>query len=232
MMKNKYDDLLIQGLTKLKNLEFAYIPDAGEINYSFSEEYIRNKERLVKNLGRPYWKYINTVAKKAAVFIFALIIAFSSLMTVDAFRERLVNFVYEIYCTFTEILSNTTKPSSDIKVHYTIKNVPDQYHKNLFNEDSTKRVLSYWINEAENYIMLTQTKLTDTNQFNSEYGSLNETIINKTPCLTCKTGTDYFCYWEFDGYRFELVYPLDLGEEFMSEVVGNLVEIDPDELNN
>ena len=68
-MENKYDELLIQGLIKLMDLEFSHIPKDGDINYTFSEEYIRNKEKLIKKLGHSYWKFINTVAKKAAVII-------------------------------------------------------------------------------------------------------------------------------------------------------------------
>ena len=64
--------------------------------------------------------------------------------------------------------------------------------------------------------------------FDSENGELKEEIINDTPCLVCETNSDYFCYWEFDGYRFELVYPKELGREFMSEVVGNLIEVELD----
>ncbi len=231
-MKNKYDNLLKQGLTKLKNLEFAYISDGKEINYSFSEEYIRNKEHLIKNLGRPYWKFVNTVAKKAAVIIVALIIAFSSLMTVDAFREKVVDFIYKIYVTFTEISSDHSNTQTDLNVFYSIDNPPKQFTKDYTNIQTTKKSSTYWVNSTGECITFTQSVLTKSISFNSEYGELSERIINDTPCLICKDPNLYYCYWEFDGYRFELIYPLDLGEEFMSEVVGNLVEIDPDELSN
>lgn len=230
-MKNKYDDLLIQGLTKLKNLEFAYVSNAGEINYSFSEKYISNKERLIKNLGRPYWKYINTVAKKAAVIIVALIIAFSSLMTVDAFREMVVNFVYKIYATFTEIVEDTSTNKDSLLRQYVPKHIPESYTKEITSLYSGL-VTNIYTNQNEQVIAFTQNHTSNFHQFNSEHGTLYETVVNDTPCLVCKDNDLYYCYWEFDGYRFELIYPLDLGEEFMSEVVGNLVEIDPDELND
>ena len=61
---------------------------------------------------------------------------------------------------------------------------------------------------------------------------LNETTINDTPCLTCANDKNYFCYWEFDEYRFELIYPLELGEEFMCEIVGKLIEYKPESTGN
>lgn len=230
-MKNKYDDLMIQGLITLKNLEFAYVSDIENIDYVFSEKYIRHKEKLIKNLGRPYWKYVNTIAKKAAVIIVSLIIAFSSLMTVDAIREKFVSFVYKIYNTFTQISYNDTVDSNSIKTNYTFTNVPITYdkHSTTLTESANSY---YWIDKMDRFILLKQASKTETTQFNSEHGELFEKIINDTPCLICKDPNLYYCYWEFDGYRFELIYPLDLGEEFMSEVVGNLVEIDPDKLNN
>lgn len=229
-MHNKYDELLIQGLTKLMELEFSHVSEIRNVDYIFSNKYKRNKDKLIKNLGHSYWKFINTAAKKVAVIVVALIIAFSSLMTVDAFRKKIVDFAYEVYKTFTTIYSYKDS-SVYLEKNYSLKVIPTGYNFSIFN-DYKKLKTIMWHNEYNEMIILTQANPLKSHHFNTEYGELNETIINDTPCLICKTNTDYFCYWEFDGYRFELIYPTDLGKEFMSEVVGNLVEIDLEELES
>ena len=231
-MENKYDELLIQGLTKLMDLEFSHFSKEEDLNYEFSNEYIKYKEKLIKNLGNSYWKFVNTVAKKVAVIIISLIIAFSSLLTVDAFREKVVDFIYKVYVSYTELLYKNNNQNMFIEKYYSSHYIPNNYSIVALNIDSVERMYVLWINKNGSYISLTQNVFSGSNQFNSEHGELSEIIVNNTPCLTCKTNTDYFCYWEFDGYRFELIYPIDLGEEFMSKVVGNLVEIDPKELEN
>lgn len=185
-MENKYDELLVQGLTKLIDLEFSHMPDGEDINYTFSERYIRNRERLIRNLGRSYWKFFNTVTKKAAVIIVALIIAFSSLMSVDAIREKVVNFVYKIYNTFTQISYNEITDSNSIKTNYTFTNIPVTFkpHTTMLTESANN---CYWIDEMNRLILLTQAANTETTQFNSEHGELSEKIINDTPCLICKS---------------------------------------------
>lgn len=229
-MENKYDELLIRGLTKLIDVEFSHVYEDEDLNYEFSEEYIRHKEKLIKSVGRPYWKFVNTIAKKVAVIIVTLIIAFSSLMTVGAFREKVVDFIYKIYKIYSDVTSDNDEKNLSGN-HYTIFNIPTGYTYTFSNK--YQRIIStYWGSVNSTYIMLTQTDTSNTNKFNSEHGELSEKIINNTPCLVCVDNNLYYCYWEFDGYRFELIYPLDLGEEFMSEVVGNLVEIDPEELEN
>lgn len=230
-MKTKYDELLIQGLTKLIDLEFYNISDSKDINYKFSDNYVQSKEKLIKKLGTSYWRFINTVAKKVAIIIVTLIIAFSSLMTVDAFREKVVDFVYKIYDIFTEIKYDQINTKTYIDTNYTTANIPNSYSNKSTNFNKSSNAF-LWMNQRNELITLIQSPSKNSQQFNTEHGILKEVIINDTPCLTCKTTTDYFCYWEYDGYRFELIYPTDLGEEFMSEVVGNLVKIDPAELEN
>ena len=152
-------------------------------------------------------------------------------MTVDAFREKVVNFMYEIYITFTQINDNAITNRKIIATNYFIASKPSNY-VNIIHDLSASANKFVWMNEKDEFLAFTQTLLTNLHQFNSEHGELSEKIINDTPCLVCVDNDLYYCYWEFDDYRFELVYPIDLGEEFMSEVVGNLVEIDPAELES
>lgn len=230
-MQDNYDILLIKGLTKLKEIEFSFVPNKDEIEYTFSDKYIKSKKQLLKRMSHSYWKYTNTVAKKVAVIIITLILTFSSLMSVDAIREKLLDFVFNIYSTFTVIKSNTAIEKSHIDTYYTLSNIPEEFNVSLTNHNSIISTM-FWTNKKEQDIVFTQSITAISSSLNSEHGKLNETIINNTPCLTCKNDTNYFCYWEFDGFRFELVYPIDLGEEYLREIIGKLVKYTPEDIDN
>ncbi len=227
-MADRYDELLKQGLIKFKEIEFSSVPKEEEIEHDFSDKYLKNKEKLLNKLSRSYWKYVNTAVKKVAVIIISFIIAFSSLMTVDAFRETIVSFIVTIFNTFTQV-EQTVRTEEYIDTYYSFSTPPLNYSKIIINYD--KSIFSHlWLNSDGDHLSLNQVPVSAPNQFNSEHGDLSEVVINNTPCLVCKDPIQYYCYWKFDGYRFELIYPIDLGEEFMSEVVGHLIEVDPQEL--
>ena len=226
-MTDRYDELLKQGLIKLKEMEFSYVPEKEDIDHNFSDKYLSNKERLLNKLSRSYWKYVNTAAKKVAVIIISFIIAFSSLMTVDALRESLIDFIVTIYKSFA-VIEHKIANNEYLENYYSLQKPPEGYTNILTNLDNSK-FIQLWDFNGSNPISLAQVPLYTPNQFNSEHGKLSEETINNTPCLVCVDNTLYYCYWEFDGYRFELIYPIELGEEFMSEVVGHLVEVDPEE---
>ncbi len=222
-MTNKdYDELIKQGLAEYFNLEFSDIPPENEIEHEFSEKYLREKEKLIRKVGTSYWKYVNTVAKRAAVIIVTFIIAFSSLMSVEAVREKVLNFVYTVFETFTEVNSNDDESEKGIKLYYDIENIPIGYSQ-IFVQNTKQIRRSVW-SKSNDDITLIQIAVGSSQQFNSENAELTETIINDTPCLVCENEVSYFCYWEFDGYRFELIYPVELGEDFKNTVVGHLVE--------
>lgn len=227
-MADKYDELLRQGLIKLKEIEFSDVPKEEEIEHGFSDKYLKSKEKLVNKLSRSYWKYVNTVAKKVAVIIISFIIAFSSLMSVDAFRKSVIDFVITVFDSFSKVEQNF-EVEKQIETYYSIDEIPSIYVKTISYHNKSMYV-QIWDNFNGNQISLNQVSTDAHSQFNSEHGELYESIINNTPCLNCEDPIQYYCYWEFDGYRFELIYPIDLGEEFMSEVVGHLVEVDPKEL--
>lgn len=228
-MSDLYNELLVKGLTILKELEFDNIPEEYEIEHAFSSRYIKNKEALLNKFNSTYWKYINTFAKKIAIVIITLIIALSSIMTVDSIRETIIDFIVRVYNQFTTIDSHNQSQNPILERYYTLNEQPAEYKLTSTNISEFIFVM-FWNSQNNEIIMLKQIGASESDKFNSEYGELREDFVNNTPCLICKTNTDYFCYWEFDSYRFELVYPLALGEEFMSKVVGNLVEVDPEDL--
>ena len=225
-MADKYDELLKQGLRKLKEIEFSDIPREEDMDHSFSDKYLKHKEKLLKKLNYSYWKYVNTVAKKVAIVTISFIIAFSSLMTVDAFRESIMDFIVTVYETFSKI--EQYSKDSCISTYYSLQTLPSGYNKKIIHSTSAVH-MQVWTNHDSKNISINQVPFHIPNSFNTEHGELSEAIINNTPSLVCKDQIQYYCYWEFDGYRFELIYPVELGEEFMSEVVGHLVEVNPED---
>lgn len=227
MKSNNFDNVLIQGLYEIKELEFSKVPPEDEIDHTFSEKYIKERNRIIRQLGQPYYKLINTTLKKVAIIILTLIIAFSSLMTVDAFREKLLEFIYRTFSTHT-VIDSSKNDADKIERYYSIPYIPNDYAETFSKESANNATKKYESND-HNTIIFIQTIKTNTILFDSEDGKQQEEIINNIPCLTCENKSKYYCYWEFDGYRFELVYPKELGKQFMSDVVGKLIEIEPED---
>lgn len=230
MKSNNFDNVLIQGLYEFKELEFSKVPPENEIDHTFSEKYIKERNRIIKQLGHPYNKFINTTIKKVAIIILTLIIAFSSLMTVDAIREKVLNLVYRVFPSFT-VIDSKSEHEDYIQTYYAIPYIPTDFAETISKKSTIVFSKSYEnINHQD--IVFIQALTSNPFLFDSEKGELKEEIINDTPCLTCENKSKYYCYWEFDGYRFELVYPAELGKQFMSDVVGKLIEIEPENNSN
>ena len=47
-MADKYDELLKQGLIRLKEIEFSDVPKE-DIKYEFSDKYLKSKEKYIQN---------------------------------------------------------------------------------------------------------------------------------------------------------------------------------------
>lgn len=226
MKTESLNQILIKALEKYKEQEFAHVPGESEVSFSFSDEYVKKRNRISKNLNRSYWKLINTTVKKAAVIIISFIIAFSSLMTVDALREKIIDFIIRIYETFTVIEPETKEYRDVIADYYTLAE-PVGFKKSG-ETLSEFHYSAFFINDEGLLISLTQNLSNAHITFDSEFETPVEETINGFPCLTCQNDVNYLCYWEVDGYRFELIYPEELGKSFMAEVVGRLVEFNPE----
>lgn len=220
-MADKYKDILISGLTKLKSEEFSDVPNEEDINHTFSEKYYKAKNKLLKKLQRPYFNLVNTGAKKAAIITVTLLVLISSLMTVDATRNSILDFTYKIFDDHSKVDSSYSDLEA-IEIYYSIF-VPDGFTVDSYNRNEYTNTIT-WANENNDIITFSQDLKTISFVFNSEDGQVEETVINDLPCLTCKNDNSYLCFWDDDNYRYSLIYDNSLGEDFMLQVVGNLIE--------
>lgn len=95
--------------TDLKNafrevvsLEFAYIPtDESSIDFTFSERFNKRMEKLIRSQKKVYYNFINTAYKRIAIICFVLFIMLTTVCSVKAIHEPIVNFFTEVYESFT-----------------------------------------------------------------------------------------------------------------------------------
>ena len=82
--------------------EFAHIPtDESSIDFTFSEKFMKRMDKLIKSQRKPYWNFISTVSRRAAVIIVAIITLVTAAFSVKAIREPIIKFIKQVYESFT-----------------------------------------------------------------------------------------------------------------------------------
>ena len=132
---------------RLSNKDFLNsIELAPEDDVCFSSRYEKKMVRLIKRQKLPYWKYVNTVGKKIAVFAIVFMMLFSLSMTIEAVREPVVRFVVSVFDKFSELFvdeSEIKNAPDKIEEVYTFGVLPDEFEETLFTV-SNDFVTSCW----------------------------------------------------------------------------------------
>lgn len=110
--------------------------------YIFSNRFNRKMYKLMKFSIKPYFNFVNTAGKRAAVIIIAFITAFSiATFSIKALREPVIDFIVSVYEKFSNILFNEEETKSSfptiIEEFYQPKYLPTGYveieNNNLIN---------------------------------------------------------------------------------------------------
>lgn len=109
--------------------EFAHIPtDESSIDFTFSEKFNKKMEKLIKSQRKPYWNFISTVSRRAAVIIVAIITLVTAAFSVKAIREPIIKFIKQVYESFTHY-SFEGDTVEIITKEYTINQMLDGYEQ-------------------------------------------------------------------------------------------------------
>ncbi len=112
-------------------------------NITFSEAFEKKMQKLIRAQKKSYYYLINTVAKRVAIIILAIVISFTATtFGVKAIRESVIEFITETFEKFTKITVQNDEPNTQALL---VKTSPQYIPEGYVLEKETKSDALYRI---------------------------------------------------------------------------------------
>jgi len=179
------------------------LPDADEDEHVFSADFEKKMQKLIKRRNKPYYKIINTVGKRVACIVVIVLIASSvTVLSVDALRNAVADFLVSIYEKFSTVQSTDEDDSAPttIKYIYSITYNLDGYEVVLENTNEYRHNITYVNNDIE--IKFSQyTKNKYDKDVNTEDAEISTISINgKEAIIFLDNQRYYHLIWDNGDY--------------------------------
>lgn len=202
MSKSDFNEALREAVS----VEFSNIPtDESSINYTFSERFNKKMEKLLRLRKKVYYNFLNTVSKRVAIICLGVVILFTSVCSVKAIREPIVNVITKAYESFTRYFfeGDTTKT---ITKEFSIEALPEGFVQTDF-ESSDMRLTKTFENDAGDILEFSQT-ITEGTEYNldAEHGNAEKMIISDHEVYVIMTDEVTQAVWVEDAYLLSLTY--------------------------
>lgn len=162
------------------------LPTDDEIEpYEFSPAFKKKMMKLTKAQKKPYYMLVNTAGKRVAVIIVAVLIALSTtVFSVKALRDPLVNFFIDVHESFSRIIFQSDNPAvpalTKVEDYFTPQYIPEGYLLSKKEEFDTVVTYEYHKNgdiiTYDQMILNSSNMLIDTEDTFTENITINETI--------------------------------------------------------
>lgn len=117
LLKKNQDLLLKQAFDFYAIQKCEALPNSNALNFiSFSDLFEEKMQRLITRQKKGWFYLVNTVAKRVAIIVLALLISLTvTTFSVKALRETAIDFITEVYERFTRIIfvDDTAQNSED-----------------------------------------------------------------------------------------------------------------------
>lgn len=226
---NEYKTILEKAFKEIEEEELKSISEEAEAGWDYSRKFEKEMKRLVNAQKYGYWRFINTFAKRVAIFLLLAAVSLFCAMSVEASRKAIIKFFQNIFNTHTEIISYVDEDDISyapqyIENIYTIEHIPENLEKAYYYKD-VAQVLTKWTSPDNNYCSLHQSVPGSSYSYNTESTFMNQVRINNIKVYTySKKGyTTYI--WTENGYIFTLVVYDEISDALANLAIGNLVKI-------
>ena len=162
--------------------EFCHIPGAEKISYTFSQAFLRRKEKLIKNTRKTTWYWVNTAAKRAAVIVLLLAMLFSVAMSVEAIRDPVVTFFTELYEKYILIVFEGDG-YKEIEQEYGFTQLPEGYE--IVDVARAPAIVITTLQDAQDNLLVLEQSIAegDGPTVDNEQGVVTQVSIGETSVL-------------------------------------------------
>ncbi len=186
--------------------EFTDIPtDESSINYTFSERFIKKMDKLIRSQKKVYYNFINTVSKRVAIICLVVVTLFTTACSVKAIREPIVNFITEVYETFTRYFFDGDTAESITK-EFSIEALPEGFKQTDYTSNDI-RITKTFENGDGDILKLSQTITEDTEyNLDAEHGSTEKIIVSGKEVYIINSDEVTQAVWIEDTYMLRITY--------------------------
>lgn len=220
MTRSEFNEVVRAAVSK----EFADIPEESEIDYEFSEGFLRKMDKLISKVNREERRKSSFKAKNVVALVAAILLMLVGLMSVSAVREPVINFVVKIYEEFNEI-SFSGDTSTEIDRVYSFTKVPDGF-------EETQRIL----NEKISVIRYDNSTTGDVMELSQEATQDCSFALDNKNCeirtfnvdgkeiriYRDEYGSAYDAFWIEDTYCFKLIYVGTMDYDKMLDMISTI----------
>ena len=215
--------------------EFSDIPDhEEEIDVTFSIAFVEKSERLIQNMQRKTWRYVNTTTKRIALIAIIVALLATTVMAFPSIREAIIKFFLHDEGTHYEFSFDPEQAANApncIETAYVPSYIPDGYSKS-FETINIATVAIGWCNSDNWEIYYNQAPMPDDFK-NSTRGGINaegattQSIgINGYEVIRIEDAEVVSYVWTNNEYMFTLMCEKAISEEEI-EKIFNSVQADP-----
>jgi len=219
---------LIKALEKYE-LSFEEKYPQEDMEVEFSKQYEVYMEKLLSGKIPKRRKYFNTVDKRIAACVAAVMLIFGGSMTVKAFREPVVEFFTNVYEKIVELFfddDDIAQAPSEIETVYTLGYVPEGYEIESYSIDEFKFVSKTVFSNNKDKIVFRQQILDGRSVLDNENTDYKYFYIDDLKVASIEKGEERMLYWNTDKYSFMLNIDVEISQEEYVKVISSVVEKD------
>ena len=212
------DEMLYRHAPEARDLWLSTLPSDADIpEHKFSRRFERKMTRLIREQKRSPQanRMIRGLRRVAAIILVIGILSFSGLMTVEAYREKVIEVITQVFHDLTNY--RFISEESDSEQHVDLPDITFQYIPDGMEkvEDTARERYRYILYEAQdgNFFELTQTVIVDNSDYekilDSEDAITEEFYLGDSEAvLNTKNGTTTI-FWTKDHILYSLCGTID-----------------------
>lgn len=209
-------ELFIKAFVESEQRKNASFSDSDEIEWEFSEKFLKSMDKLIKKNNRIQLSTRRTVKKSLLAAIITILVIFTTLMSVSATRKPIIEFVKRIFPQFNEITlsENSVPPVETIQTEYTLTNLPEGYKISNYQK-STTSVFIIWENESGEEITFAQMIMDSNFSIDNEH-TYRELEINGLNAYLSEDEYGCALRWSDGYYCFTITVPTSIKSDIIN----------------